>query len=78
LFAVAGELASNEAWMSLAAIAWAVTNIDGENMQPNSIREIEHCLSALGDEGLEAAALAYISIMPATETAEDVRSTAKN
>jgi hypothetical protein len=78
LFAVAGDLAQNESWMSLAAIAWAVTNIDGEPVSCNSIREIEACLSMLGDSGLEGAAMAYISIMPTNETAEEVRSTAKN
>jgi hypothetical protein len=78
LFAVAGELAKNESWMSLAAISWAISSIDGENMQPNSIREIEATLSTLGDEGVEAAAIAYVSLMPPGDAAEDVQATAKN
>jgi hypothetical protein len=77
LFAVAGELASNEAWMSLAAIAWAVTSIDSDPVTVNSRREIEYVLERLSDEGLEAAALAYISIMPPGETAEEAQNTAR-
>jgi hypothetical protein len=77
LFAVAGELSKNESWMSLAAIAWAVTAIDGDPVAVNSVREIEHTLERLGDSGLEAAALAYVSIMPA-ETPAEMLATAKN
>jgi hypothetical protein len=77
LFAIAGELAQNEAWMSLAAIAFAVTAIDSDPMTVNSRREIEFTLERLGEEGLEAAGLAYITLMPTGETAEDVQATAR-
>jgi hypothetical protein len=78
LFAIAGELAQNESWMSLAAISFAVTSIDGDPMTVNSRREIEFTLERLGEEGLEAAAIAYVSLMPPGETAEEVQATAKN
>jgi hypothetical protein len=76
LFAVAGDLAQNESWMSLGALAWSVVSIDGEPAQPNSIREIEACLSALGDEGLSAAAEAFVSLMGPRD--EDTKEIAKN
>jgi hypothetical protein len=77
LFAIAGELAQNESWMSLAAIAFAVTHIDNEPITVNSRREIEFTLERLGEPGVEAAAMAYIALMPAGESAEDVQATAR-
>jgi hypothetical protein len=76
LFAIAGELSKNESWMSLGMLAWAISSIDGEPMQPNSIREIEACLSALGDEGLQAAAEAFVSLMGPRD--EDTKEIAQN
>jgi hypothetical protein len=77
LFAVANELAQNQPWMSFASIAWAVTSIDGDPVTVNSIREIEFVLERLGDEGLEAAADAFVSIMPPV-TSADTQAEAKN
>jgi hypothetical protein len=77
LFAFAGpELSTNEPWIGMAALAFAVTGVgDDQNVRPNSLRELEAHVERLGDDGLEAAARAYAQIAPARE---DVTAVAKN
>jgi hypothetical protein len=78
LFAIAGELEKSESWMSLATLAFATTAIDGDPVTVNNRREIEICLERLGDEGVEAAAQAFVSLMPARDDIEDTVQTAGN
>jgi hypothetical protein len=77
LFAIAGpELSTNEPWIGMAALAFAVTQIgDDPNVRPNTLRELEMHVDRLGDESLEAAAKAYATIAPARE---DTVTQAKN
>lgn len=58
LFKAAGpELAQNEGWLNLAAIAVAVAEIDGvPRATPANERQIEAAVAELGDPGMQAAA----------------------
>lgn len=51
--------ATNEVYMGYAALAFAVTKVDDEDVATNTIREIEFMVERLGDEGLAAVGQAY-------------------
>lgn len=78
LYAVAGpELSKNEQWIGLAAIAACVTQIDGDNMTSNSLREIEFLLEIMDDDGFEAVGNAYVKAF-GVAVQEDAVANAKN
>ena len=57
LKAAGPELARNDAWLNMAALAVAVTELNGiPRTTPVNERQIEAAISELGDEGLEAVA----------------------
>jgi hypothetical protein len=60
LFKAAGpDLAENEAWLSMASLAFAVTSIDDVPApQPTNEGHIESLIDKLGDEGVAAIAAA--------------------
>lgn len=57
LFEIIGpDAARNERYVGMAALAIAVTHIDGERVPPpNTKREVEALVDRLGDDGLNAA-----------------------
>lgn len=72
LRAIAGpELSKNEGWIGEAVFAFAVTDIDGDPVLVNSIRELEIVMDRLDDDGLEAVALAYVEAFGAAENTVD-------
>jgi hypothetical protein len=77
LFAIAGpELAQNEPWISMAAIAFAVTGVgDGQYIRPNTRRELDAAVEFLDEAGIFAAAQGYAQLMP---KGEDIVADAKN
>jgi hypothetical protein len=53
LRAMAGqELSQNAAWLGEAVAAYCVTEIDGEPVCPNTLRELEIVLDTLDDDGI--------------------------
>lgn len=65
LFEIIGpEAARNEKYVGIAALACAVTHIDGERVpSPNTKREVEALVDRLGDDGLNAVGEAAAQIM---------------
>lgn len=60
LIAFAGpELARNEQWVGMAALASSVVKIDGDAVTSNTVREVEFIVDRLDDDGLEAVASVY-------------------
>lgn len=51
--------AKNDVYMGYAALAYAVTKIDDEDVVSTTLREIEFLVERLGDEGLEAVGKCY-------------------
>jgi hypothetical protein len=57
--AAGGDLSQNDAWLSMAGIAFAVTNIDGVPVpQPTNVTQIENVVEKLGSDGITAIASA--------------------
>lgn len=79
LFRVAGaELSANQQWIGMAAIAVSVISIDGDAVgAAGTTRQIEALVDMLGDEGLEAAAQAYVEHFGVV-VADEVKDAAKN
>jgi hypothetical protein len=79
LFAAAGaELAANDRWMGMAAIACSVVKIDADLVpKPGTRREIEALVDLLDDEGLEAVGSAYAEFF-GIGAADDLADKAKN
>lgn len=61
LRAMAGpELSQNPQWIGEAVLAYAVTEVDGEPVFSNTIRELEIVLDMLDDDGIAAVGNAYL------------------
>jgi hypothetical protein len=70
LRAMAGpELSLNQMWLGEAVLAFAVTELDGVDFNPNSLRELEIVLDALDDDGLEAVGKGYAEAFGVNEGA---------
>jgi hypothetical protein len=55
--AAGGELSQNDAWLSMAGIAFAVSSIDGVPVpQPTNVAQIENVIEKLGNDGITAIA----------------------
>jgi len=74
LFKAAGPvLAQNEPWLSMAALAFSVLEIDGVPVPaPGTESQIEGLIDRLGDEGLAAIANSIKSEPPTADTRADV------
>lgn len=69
LKAAGPELSKNEAWLSMAILAFNVSRIDHVPMpQPTSEAQIESIISKLGDTGIAAIAEAIDSTQETGET----------
>lgn len=61
LKAAGGDLSQNDAWLSMAGIAFAVTSIDGVPVpQPSNVVQIENIIEKLGNDGITAIASALM------------------
>lgn len=61
LRAMAGsELSQNPQWIGEAVFAYSVTEVDGEPVFANTIRELEIVMDMLDDDGLLAVGNAYV------------------
>ena len=57
--AAGGDLSQNDAWLSMAGIAFAVTCIDDVPVpQPTNVAQIENVVEKLGNDGITAIASA--------------------
>ena len=74
LFKAAGPvLAQNEPWLSMAALAFSVMEIDGIPVPaPGTESQIEGLIDRLGDEGLAAIVDSIKSESPIADTRADV------
>lgn len=76
---VGAENARNEGVIGPCAIAFSVTEIDGEPvMQPNSYAELRALIGRLDDEGLEAAGQAHVDHFGIAPDAEELKAGVKN
>jgi hypothetical protein len=74
LRAMAGpELSQNGAWLGEAVAAYCVTEIAGEPVITNTLRELEIVLDALDDDGLAALGPAYEAAFGAAGTIDDAK-----
>lgn len=54
------ELSKNEAYLAIATLAFCVIEMDGETViPPANVREVEHFVDKLGEEGAAAIGKAY-------------------
>lgn len=54
------ELSQNMSWFSEAVFAYSVTEVDGEPVFANTIRELEILMDLLDDDGLNAVFKSYL------------------